>query len=315
MAPKKAPEPEPVKEEKKEEEPPAEILQGEWVFQDGSTYSGQYMKKGDSICLHGEGKLLSGPEIYEGTFANGMYKVGTFVSCSGGVYNGNFRDNKYHGVGNYRWPEGREYRGTWKDGNMHGMGMFLNFSVGQDKRFVGFSLNGKFSSGVKEQEKAKEEFLEEYGGQCTQSASSALRDLAERATADGAPAEFFVPQGQEPEETAEKAAIEEIVTGPFPEASAASQALVQAFVARLAEGAEQPLQVSLYDGLGEAERLDKQRLKRPQLQMVGQAVEFFAPEAEAGALKLLVLVNVSSEYAIEDAKWKLVHCEVVPAAS
>lgn len=313
-ASKKAPEPEPVKEEK-EEEPPPEILQGEFVFQDGSTYSGQYMKKGDSISLHGKGKLLSGPETFEGTFANGMYKFGTFISCSGGVYNGNFRDNKYHGVGHYRWPEGREYRGTWKDGYMHGMGMFLNFSVGQDKRFDGFSLNGQFSSGVKEQEKAKKAFLEEYGGQCTQSALAALRDLAERATADGAPAEFLVPHGQEPEETAEKAAIEEIIAGPFPEAAAAAQALMQAFVARLAEGAEQPLQVTVYDGLGEEPRLDKQRLRRPQLQMVGQAVEFFAPEAEAGALKLVVLVNVSSEYTIEDAKWKLVHCEVVPAAS
>jgi len=314
MGPKKPPEPEPVQEEKKEE-PPPEILQGEFVFPDGSTYSGQYMKKGDSICLHGEGKLNSGPERYEGTFANGMYKVGTFTSCSGGVYNGNFRDNKYHGVGNYKWPEGREYRGTWKDGYMHGMGMFLNFSVGQDKRFVGFSLHGQFSSGVKEQEKAKKAFLEEYGGQCTQSASAALRDLAERATADGAPAEYLVPQGQQPEQQAEKATTEEIVTGPFADGAAASQALLQAFVARLAEGAEQPLEVSVYDGLDEKPRFDKQRLQRPQLQMVGQAVEFFAPQAEAGALKMLVLVNVSSDYDVEGAKWKLVHCEVVPAAS
>lgn len=54
--------------------------------------------------------------------------------------------------------------------------------------------------------------------------------------------------------------------------------------------------------------MDKQRLKRQQLQVAGQAIEFFT-EAEAGSLRLLVLVNVGSEFDWEAAKWKLVHSE------
>jgi len=319
MAPKKAaPEPE----EEVKEEPPPEILQGDFVFPDGSTYSGQYMKKGETIAMHGEGLLQSGPETFEGSFDNGTYKMGRYCSCSGAVYTGNYRNSKFHGVGDYRWPDGREYRGTWKDGYMHGYGMYLYFSVGADKRFMGFSMNGKFASGAVEQEEAKRAFLQEYGVQCVQSASAALRDLAEKSTADGVPPDFLVPK--DPEAQTETA-IEDIVAGPFPEASAASQASLQGFIAKLfAE--EQPLQVSLYTGLGdkklqlpleassflclgaEEARLDKQRLKRQQLQVVGQAVEFRA-DAEAGALRLMVLVNVASEFDWDAAKWKLVHCE------
>jgi len=313
MGKKAAAAPEPVAAEPEAKpEPVAEQLQGDFVFQDGSTYSGQYLKKGDAVHLHGEGTLLTGPESFKGTFENGLYKVGEYTSCSGAVYSGNFKNNKFHGVGNYVWPDGREYRGTWKAGDMHGLGNYLNFSVGADKRFVGFSIRGQFASGAREQEEAKKSFLAEYGGQCTSSASAALRDLAARATADGAPAEFLVPQGQEPEQLAARTACEEIFSGPLPEVSATAQAPMQAFVARL-DNAEQPLEVSVYNGLGGSTRIDSQRLKRPQLQVVGQAVEFFAPEAEAGALQLVVLVNVSSEYDVECAQWKIAHCEAVPA--
>eukprot|EP00441_Pelagodinium_beii_P016170 CAMPEP_0197653138 /NCGR_PEP_ID=MMETSP1338-20131121/34875_1 /TAXON_ID=43686 ORGANISM="Pelagodinium beii, Strain RCC1491" /NCGR_SAMPLE_ID=MMETSP1338 /ASSEMBLY_ACC=CAM_ASM_000754 /LENGTH=303 /DNA_ID=CAMNT_0043228157 /DNA_START=66 /DNA_END=974 /DNA_ORIENTATION=+ len=303
MGKKAAAAPEPAGDAEKEAAPeePAEQLQGDFVFQDGSTYSGQYLKKGDAVHLHGEGLLLTGPESYEGTFENGLYKVGKYTSCSGAVYSGNFKGNKFHGVGNYCWPDGREYRGTWNNGDMHGLGTYLNFSVGADKRFVGFSNRGQFASGAREQEEAKKSFLAEYGGQCISSASAALRDIAARATGDGAPAEFLVPQGQEPEQMAERTACEDIFSGPLPEVSATAQAPMQAFAARL--DAEVPLEVSVYNGLGGSTRIDGQRLRRPQLQVVGQAVEFFASEAEAGALQLVVLVNVSSEYDVESAKW------------
>mmetsp|Transcript_87452 Transcript_87452/g.138901 ORF Transcript_87452/g.138901 Transcript_87452/m.138901 type:complete len:324 (-) Transcript_87452:160-1131(-) len=322
MAPKKAA-PEPVEEDVKEE-PPPEIHQGDFVFPDGSTYSGQYMKKGESISMHGDGLMQSGPETFEGSFDNGAYKMGRYSSCSGAVYTGNYRNNKFHGVGDYRWPDGREYRGTWKDGYMHGYGMYLYFSVGADKRFMGFSMNGKFASGAVEQEEAKRAFLQEYGMQCVQSAAAALREMSEKATADGVPSDFLVPK--DPEAQAERSATEDFVAGPFPEATAATQAGLQAFTAKLfAE--EQPLQVSLYTGLSdkklllpfnevstfaclgtEETHMDKQRLKRQQLQVAGQAIEFFT-EAEAGSLRLLVLVNVGSEFDWEAAKWKLVHSE------
>jgi len=304
-----APDPAPVEEEKPPE-PEPEILQGEFVFQDGSTYSGQFMKKGEAVCLHGQGMLVTGPESYEGTFADGMYKMGKFTSCSGAVYSGSFKGNKFHGVGHYRWPDGREYRGTWKNGSMHGRGEYLNFSVGADKKFDGFSLGGEFSSSEQEQDEAKKAFLAEYSSQFEQSATAALRDLAERATADGAPADYLVPQDEDSAKS-----IAEFVAGPFPEPGETAQALMQPFVARLAEGAEQPLEVTVYTGLGEPPRLDPQRLKKPQLQMAGQAVEFFAANAEAGTLQMVVLVNLSPEYDVEQAKWKLLQCQVVPAVS
>ena len=35
------------------------------MFPDGTSYSGQYMKKGESIAMHGDGFLQSGPETFE----------------------------------------------------------------------------------------------------------------------------------------------------------------------------------------------------------------------------------------------------------
>mmetsp|Transcript_58761 Transcript_58761/g.137591 ORF Transcript_58761/g.137591 Transcript_58761/m.137591 type:complete len:324 (-) Transcript_58761:152-1123(-) len=321
MPPKKPQAPEPAEEEVKEE-PPPEILQGDFVFPDGSTYSGHYLKKGESIAMHGDGLLQSGPQTFEGSFDNGMYKMGRYSSCSGAVYTGNFRNNQFHGVGDYKWPDGREYRGTWKDGYMHGYGMYLYFSVGADKRFMGFSMNGKFASGAVEQEEAKRAFLQEYGTQCVHSATAALRELAEKAV-DGVPADFLITKDSDAK--SDKAG-EDMVAGPFPEAATATQASLQSFAARLfAE--EQSLQVCMYTGLSDKKltlplneaaafsclgteeiRMDRQRLKRQQLQVAGQAVEF-STEAEAGALRLLVLVNTAPDFEWEAAKWKLVHCE------
>ncbi|CAE7554502.1 PGLP1B [Symbiodinium pilosum] len=208
---------------------------------------------------------------------------------------------------------------------MHGYGMYLYFSVGADKRFTGFSMNGKFASGAAEQEEATmKAFLQEYGTQCVQSATAALRDLVEKAAADGVPADFLV--AKDGDGKAEKS-VEDMVSAPYPEASVATQASLQAFSARLfAE--EQPLQVSIYTGLSnkklmlslneessfsclgaEDVRMDGARLKRQQLQVAGQAVEFFLDSEAAGALRVLVLVNMASEFEWEAAKWKLVHCE------
>eukprot|EP00439_Symbiodinium_sp_Y106_P084795 s532_g26.t1 len=324
MPPKKPQAAEPVEEEVKEE-PPPEILQGDFVFPDGSTYSGQYLKKGESICMHGDGHLQSGPQTFEGSFDNGMYKMGRYSSCSGAVYTGHFRKNQFHGVGDYKWPDGREYRGTWKDGFMHGYGMYLYFSVGADKRFMGFSMNGKFASGAAEQEEATmKAFLQEYGAQCVQSATAAFREMAEKTAADGVPADFLI--AKDADGKAEKV-LEDMVAAPYPDASAATQASLQAFAARLS-AEEQPLQVSVYTGLTnkklvlplseestfsclgtEDVHMDGARLKHTQLQVAGQAVEFFSEAETAGALRAVVLLNTASEFEWEAAKWKLVHCE------
>ena len=32
------------------------------------------------------------------------------------VYEGDWENNKMHGLGTFTWKDGREYRGEWKDG-------------------------------------------------------------------------------------------------------------------------------------------------------------------------------------------------------
>lgn len=314
MAPKKKVETPPPA----EEEPPpppkpvGEQLEGDFVFQDNAKYSGQYLKVAEDVSLHGTGKLDMGPETFVGIFENGCYKEGKYTACSGAVYVGSFHENLFHGPGEYKWADGRIYKGTWKNGFMHGRGQFYNFSFGAEKCHTGYSIDGRFASNREEQENMKRQFLDEYCGELTRSASAALQDLASRATAEGAPKEFFVPAvetDETPEVTAERTAIMEVVDGPFPALTAYPQSLIQPFAARLEEGAERPLSVTALEDKTECQRFDGRRLKREQLQHVGQCVVFSAPDAETNALALVILVNVSKDYDITKAQWKLVYSE------
>jgi hypothetical protein len=321
MAPKKK-----AKEEVQEEEPPppepepvGEQLTGDFVFQDGSTYSGQYLKIDEDVTLHGTGTLVTGSEVYRGTFEKGLFKEGTFTAGSGAVYTGAFQDNVFHGVGEYRWPDGRSFKGTWKNGLMHGRGEFANFSFGAEKYHTGFSIQGRFASNREEQEEMKGQFLDEYRSDHYLSAVTALKDLANKTNEEAMPKEFLVPPAQQPESPdvekalLEREAILELVDGPFPEANGCSQQLLQAFTARLEEGCESPLVVTSVEEKGQCERFDARRLKREQLQTAGQCVMFTAPNAEIGALSLLVLVNTSKEYNVAMAQWKLVYLEEAAA--
>lgn len=260
--------------------------------------------------------------MFQGAFEKGQYKEGTFKSCNGAIYNGHFLENKFNGLGEYTWnakmPDERTYIGMWKNGYMHGHGQFMNFSFGVHKTFRGFSYRGRFSSAREEQEQLKRAFLTEYSGDCAKSATSAFRDLAEK-TVSEIPSSFLVPappteEGVEekPEAVLERTTIEDLVGGPFPANTAVAPAALQAFAARLAEDAEKPLQVNVLEDRDLAQ-FTSGRLRHEQLQHVGQAVEFEAPDAEVGAIRAAVLLNVSSVFDISVAKWKLVHIEEVPA--
>merc|ERR1712232_391947 len=116
-------------------------------------------------------------------------------------------------------PNERSYRGMWKNGAMHGKGEFQNFSFGTDKVFKGFSFQGRFSSGMTEQEKIKTSFLDEYGGEYGKSARAALSALGEKTQIRGEiPAAILVPKEAEegaeekPEAKAERADIEALVS-------------------------------------------------------------------------------------------------------
>jgi len=311
-----------VEEEEVVAEEPGEILEGEFIFQDGATYTGYYMKKEDEIVMHGDGILKSGPEVFEGRFEKGQYKEGTFKSCNVNVYTGSFLENKFNGLGEYTWnvklPDERSYSGMWKNGFMHGSGQFVNFSFGVDKQFKGFSFEGRFSSAREEQEQLKRSFLDEYGGACSKSAADVFKAMAEKMTAE-IPAAFLVPMPpteegveEKPEAVLERTSIEELVDGPFPVNTAVAAPALQAFAARLAEDAEKPLRVTVLEDK-DATQFASGRLRREQLQFVGQAVEFEAPDAEVGAIRAAVLVNVSTAFDVGAPKWKLIHVEEVPA--
>lgn len=315
-----------AEEEEVPEEEPGELKEGDFIFQDGSTYVGSYMKKGDEICIHGEGLMQSGPEVFEGTFEKGQYKEGTYKSCNGAIYIGHFFDNKFHGLGQYTWnakmPDERTYIGMFRNGYMHGCGQYMNFSFGVHKNFKGFSFRGRFSSAREEQEDLKTSFMAEYGTEYYASASSALKQLAEKTTTE-MPERYLVPnppteEGEEekPENVLARAQVEELVAGPFPPATAVPPAALQAFAARLDPEAEKPLKSKIYDGMakdGEQAEVIAGRLRHEQLQHVGQAVEFEASDAEVGAVRVAVLVNISNIFDVSAAKWKLVHIEEVPA--
>lgn len=328
-APKSAPSPIPAEaeepaEEEKPEEVVGELLEGDFIFPDGSNYQGQYLKAGKNLVLHGTGSLRSGPELYHGTFEKGLYKVGRFTSCTGATYEGYFRDNQFHGLGHYTWPDGRSYRGMWKDGEMHGPGEFVKFACEQ-KPFTGISLGGRFHSA--ESKDAGQAYLAEYATECREAACAALCDLAKRATSSGPPRQFICPPRttsaigsveEEPGDVSEdRVLVDSALSGPTPEATAVLKEATRAFVAGLAEDAAQPLVVRVYEEDQElpGQRLEKQRLKLPQLQYSGQAVEFSLPAGEApqaGTLVAMALVNVSRDYDFAKARWKIAYIDVVP---
>lgn len=335
VAPPHDPDPAPVAEEIEEQSK----VDCDFIFPDGAEYHGQYFRKGEEIFMHGDGCLQSGPEVFQGQFEMGQYRHGTFKSCSGSTYKGWFRGSLYHGYGEYVWPDGqRKYSGMWADGQMHGRGSYSNFLFGQDVAFKDyFTVRGRFASSARAQEQAKQEYLAAYCPAYAQSATAALMTLATKAAPAepvdpkkkgkaaveedaGIPEEvlrmlLFPHEDASPEAADTRAKIEQMVSGPFPDAGSLTPAVVAPFVAAFGEAAESPGSVTVYESnrVGQCGRLDFRRLHMEQLAHIGQVVEFCCREAEPGALLALVFVNIGAEYDVAAAKWKLIHLEMVPA--
>lgn len=315
-----------VQNETKPEEDLGEMMEGHFLFPDNSSYDGQYLKKGEDVCLHGKGRLVSGPETFDGEFERGGYKRGTYTSPNGAVYVGNFRHNQFHGFGEYTWPDPgttpRMYKGMWRDGVMHGRGRFRNFTFGTDTVFEGFAYRGSFASTRETQDVAKRNFLEEYGAEYTRSATEALQTLAQKAEAAGGVAKDFLipsaPAQGEAEETpsvlGDREAAEEVFGGIFPDKDAVVPAALGTLAATFTAEAERPGRVVVVEEAEQDARYAGAKLKRTQLEHIGQAIEMHAPDGvEPGQIAFLVLGNVSQKYDAAEAKWKLIHCEIVPA--
>lgn len=323
------------------EEEPEQVLEGDFAWPDGSEYSGEYVMKKDKIILHGKGRMQTGPEVFQGTFENGLYREGTFHGADGSVYKGAFRNNAFHGPGEYTWADGRVYRGMWQDGCMHGRGEFENFSFGADRVFHGFCAKGRFLSSESGQEAAKREFLADYAKPYIASAMKVAQEIFARAPAQQVvpddpkaknrgqfaaqvdapadlPKEYLVVLPAEGTDEAvadgEAEAAASLAEGPFPENGCVRTSALWQFGGRFAEGAENPGRIvvlesrsaSLFGFAG-------QRLQKEQLGHLGQAVAFVADDAEVGAIRLMVLLNVClTGYSAEQASWKLLHCETTP---
>lgn len=92
------------------------VLDVEKVFEDGSSYRGQWL----AGRMHGEGvHTLADGEVYEGSFAAGVRDgKGKVVRADGAEYDGFWKGGMYHGEGRYLSPKGNVYEGEWVFGDL-----------------------------------------------------------------------------------------------------------------------------------------------------------------------------------------------------
>ena len=98
----------------------------------GHEYNGEFVNSKP----HGNGKeTWSDGSSFEGKFVNGMKQSGTFTwkadsqhkefaTIIDESYNGEFKQNLFHGTGRYNWRDGRSYEGEWAYGQMNGRGIY-----------------------------------------------------------------------------------------------------------------------------------------------------------------------------------------------
>lgn len=67
----------------------------------------------------------------------------------GAVYDGDTRDDLFHGEGTLTWPDGRYYEGEFREGRLNGHGKLVDRrGCAQEGQFVDGVLHGKGSSPV-----------------------------------------------------------------------------------------------------------------------------------------------------------------------
>ena len=100
---------------------------------------------------------------YVGEYQNGSFKQGTFVYTKGhmwegNMYTGQFKDNKFHGQGRFKWASGDIYVGEFKDGKKHGQGTYtfadgkIDNGIWEDGKLIeqqSLSSNAKEIFGIK----------------------------------------------------------------------------------------------------------------------------------------------------------------------
>lgn len=97
--------------------------QGKYKFQDGSIYTGNFVKG----SFQGRGKIIfSNGNTYEGEWLNDLKSgKGIMVYKNGDRYKGYFKKDVFWGKGSYHFHTGDTYSGDWINGLAHGKGKYL----------------------------------------------------------------------------------------------------------------------------------------------------------------------------------------------
>lgn len=74
------------------------LLNGSFLFEDGSKYDGEYSLVNEMKIRSGKGVYSSGPEQYDGYWSNDkMSGTGVYKFANGAVYVGEFQDGMFNG--------------------------------------------------------------------------------------------------------------------------------------------------------------------------------------------------------------------------
>ncbi|KAJ1461502.1 hypothetical protein M885DRAFT_432434 [Pelagophyceae sp. CCMP2097] len=122
------------------------MKEGTFTFVDASSYKGSYKVDGDGARTRcGQGTLVQGPEVSEGTWLDdALHGPGKVTFATGAVYEGAFSQGRFAGEGSYSWPDGARYVGSWRDGKFHGKGCYTDAEA---VNWAGQYHNGKYYNG------------------------------------------------------------------------------------------------------------------------------------------------------------------------
>jgi len=101
-------------------------LEGDFVFPNGDTYSGNYISGPNGILREGKGKWISkSGYVYDGEWSNDKINGQGYLKMpEGSEYRGQFVAGKFHGEGCYTWSDGSNYAGPFCDNKPEGDGVY-----------------------------------------------------------------------------------------------------------------------------------------------------------------------------------------------
>lgn len=107
---------------------------------DGEIYIGEF-RKGTNI-REGRGIFITNRgDLYEGFWIDDdKFGTGRMIMKDGSIYQGHFKEGKYHGKGIFCSPKGIIYKGEWANNKCNGTG-YERFKDGSS--FYGTFQNGK----------------------------------------------------------------------------------------------------------------------------------------------------------------------------